>query len=272
MNHISNLDNLTRTTRRREFDDGLMDFVYASTFLIISLLGWLCFSPKGIRWLATALIFNREITIIGLISLVPLLVLLIFGARRVVDRIRRSIIWVDRGFVKALRWQVSWPINLIAVVVSIIMIITAVGLMRRGSIGQDAVLIALVSSIGVATGIVYFGMGIELKLLRYKWVGITGAVLSVLLIPMPISFSVSCSIVAVLAGCESADFTYLLKATGLTKGTLSKHLSKLREAGYVAIEKGYKGNDPHTSAKLTSTGTRAFKKYRRQYISFSRKM
>ena len=33
------------------------------------------------------------------------------------------------------------------------------------------------------------------------------------------------AIVAVLAGCESADFTYLLQATGLTKGTLSKHLA-----------------------------------------------
>ena len=80
------------------------------------------------------------------------------------------------------------------------------------------------------------------------------------------------SIVAVLAGCESADFTYLLNATGLTKGTLSKHLTKLRDAGYVAIEKGFKGNYPHTSASLTPSGVTAFKKYRRQYVAFSRAM
>ena len=80
------------------------------------------------------------------------------------------------------------------------------------------------------------------------------------------------SIVAVLAGCESADFTYLLNATRLTKGTLSKHLSKLRDAGYVAIEKGYKGNYPHTTASLTPSGRQAFKEYRRQYIAFSRTM
>ena len=80
------------------------------------------------------------------------------------------------------------------------------------------------------------------------------------------------SIVAVLAGCDSADFTYLLNATGLTKGTLSKHLTKLRDAGYVAIEKGFKGNYPHTSANLTRSGVIAFKKYRRQYIAFSRAM
>lgn len=80
------------------------------------------------------------------------------------------------------------------------------------------------------------------------------------------------SIVAVLAGCESADFTYLLEATGLTKGTLSKHLTKLREAGYVAIEKDFKGNYPHTSASLTPSGRQAYKNYRRQYIAISRTM
>jgi DNA-binding MarR family transcriptional regulator len=80
------------------------------------------------------------------------------------------------------------------------------------------------------------------------------------------------SIMAVLAGCESADFNYLLNATSLTKGTLSKHLTKLRDAGYVAIEKGYKGNYPHTSASLTPSGRKAFKEYRKQYIAFSRTM
>ena len=80
------------------------------------------------------------------------------------------------------------------------------------------------------------------------------------------------SIMAVLAGCESADFTYLVNATDLNKGTLSKHLTKLRDAGYVEIKKSFKGNYPHTSAKLTDKGRRAFKEYRRQYIAFSNTM
>ena len=78
------------------------------------------------------------------------------------------------------------------------------------------------------------------------------------------------SIMAVLAGCESADFTYLLNVTGLTRGTLSKHLTKLSEAGYLAIKKSFKGNYPNTSAKLTAAGRKAFRNYRRQYIAFSR--
>lgn len=78
------------------------------------------------------------------------------------------------------------------------------------------------------------------------------------------------AIVAVLAGSEGADFTYLVKITGLNKGTLSKHLTKLRDAGYINIEKGYKGNYPHTSAKLTKVGRKAFKAYRRQFAAFNK--
>ncbi len=78
------------------------------------------------------------------------------------------------------------------------------------------------------------------------------------------------SIMAVLAGCESADFVYLQGATGLTRGTLSKHLKKLADAGYITIAKTFKGSYPNTSASLTPTGRKAFRKYRRQYRTFTR--
>ena len=76
------------------------------------------------------------------------------------------------------------------------------------------------------------------------------------------------AIMAVLAGCESADFTFLEKSTELNKGTLSKHLSSLEEAGYIEIRKQFKGKMPNTSAKLTAQGRKAFKHYRKQYQAF----
>jgi len=74
---------------------------------------------------------------------------------------------------------------------------------------------------------------------------------------------------AVLAGCESADFTYLLEATSLTKGTLSKHLTNLEDAGYIKITKSFKGKYPNTAIALTPRGRKAFKKYRQQYQEFN---
>lgn len=75
-------------------------------------------------------------------------------------------------------------------------------------------------------------------------------------------------IVTILSTVESADFLFLQRETELTKGNLSAHLSKLEEAGYVNIEKTFKGKLPLTVCKLTETGQQAFDGYRRQMQDF----
>jgi DNA-binding MarR family transcriptional regulator len=65
---------------------------------------------------------------------------------------------------------------------------------------------------------------------------------------------------------ESADFTFLRNLTGLTWGNLSTHLSKLEEAGYVMIEKGYKGKKPQTMIRLTGQGREAFQAYKKRLL------
>jgi len=75
-------------------------------------------------------------------------------------------------------------------------------------------------------------------------------------------------IVAILYTLESADFLYLQREAGLTKGNLSAHLSKLEEAGYVEIEKTYKGKIPLTLCRLTDAGRTAFENYRKQIKNF----
>lgn len=71
-------------------------------------------------------------------------------------------------------------------------------------------------------------------------------------------------IVAVLYTADRADFLYLLRETELTKGNLSTHLSRLEQAGYVAIEKSFRGKLPHTLVSLTESGRVAFENYRNQ--------
>ena len=75
-------------------------------------------------------------------------------------------------------------------------------------------------------------------------------------------------ILAILATVESADFLYLQRETGLTKGNLSVHLSKLQEAGYVNIEKTYRGKIPLTLCRMTEAGRTAFDAYRKQLTQF----
>ena len=71
------------------------------------------------------------------------------------------------------------------------------------------------------------------------------------------------AIMALLYVVESADFTFLMNQTGLSWGNLSAHMSKLEEAGYLAIEKSFKGRRPNTNLRLTPAGRSAFQSYRR---------
>ena len=69
------------------------------------------------------------------------------------------------------------------------------------------------------------------------------------------------AVMSILADVESADFTYLKKQTGSTSGNLSVQIDKLTSAGYIAVEKGFKGKIPCTTCRITPTGTEAFNSY-----------
>ena len=69
-------------------------------------------------------------------------------------------------------------------------------------------------------------------------------------------------IMACLAIVESADFTFLMRQTGLTRGNLSPNLRKLEEADYVNIEKKFVDRVPRTLIRLTDKGRAALQTYR----------
>lgn len=69
-------------------------------------------------------------------------------------------------------------------------------------------------------------------------------------------------IVATLFVVEKADFLFLMRQTGLTQGNLSSHMNKLEAAGYIDVEKTFRGKRPHTVLRMTDTGRTAFVQYR----------
>jgi DNA-binding MarR family transcriptional regulator len=71
-------------------------------------------------------------------------------------------------------------------------------------------------------------------------------------------------IAATLYPLDSADFLYLARETALTKGNLSSHLARLEGAGYIEIEKTYRGKVPLTLCRLTDAGRTALGAYRDQ--------
>jgi DNA-binding MarR family transcriptional regulator len=68
-------------------------------------------------------------------------------------------------------------------------------------------------------------------------------------------------ILSYLSVVESADFLFLMRQTGLTRGNLSSHLSKLEAAGYVEIKKEFIDRIPRTLLRISKSGKKAFKAY-----------
>ncbi|QOI98332.1 MAG: transcriptional regulator [Flammeovirgaceae bacterium] len=76
-------------------------------------------------------------------------------------------------------------------------------------------------------------------------------------------------VMSLLMSVESAEFTFLKEKTNSTAGNLSVQLDKLSEAGYITIEKSFKGKKPLTTCKVTKKGMKAFEDYvnaLKQYI------
>lgn len=71
------------------------------------------------------------------------------------------------------------------------------------------------------------------------------------------------AIMARLHVLEYADFIYLMNETGLTRGNLSSHMSRLEEAGYITVAKTFEGKTPRTKLALTDHGRAALRSYRR---------
>jgi len=69
-------------------------------------------------------------------------------------------------------------------------------------------------------------------------------------------------ILAYLSIVDSADFTFLLNQTDLTRGNLSANLRKLEDAGYVNIRKEFVDRIPRTLIRLTEEGRTAIQTYR----------
>jgi DNA-binding MarR family transcriptional regulator len=69
------------------------------------------------------------------------------------------------------------------------------------------------------------------------------------------------AIISLLVSLEEADFSYIKEKTGSTAGNLSVQLDKLSSAGYIIIEKTFRGKKPLTLCRISPEGINAFQRY-----------
>ena len=69
------------------------------------------------------------------------------------------------------------------------------------------------------------------------------------------------AVMSLLIGADEAEFPYIKEQTGATAGNLSVQVDKLSEAGYIEVEKTFKGKRPCTICRITPKGHQAFESY-----------
>jgi DNA-binding MarR family transcriptional regulator len=74
-------------------------------------------------------------------------------------------------------------------------------------------------------------------------------------------------VLTLLAMVEEADFMYLLRQTGLSRGNLSVQMTKLEAAGVVRLDRQLDGTRPRTTYTLSKSGRDALRRYKRTMAS-----
>jgi len=200
VNGLIDLDDLTRKTRRMEFDDGLNDLQNGIVFLVLGLLVAFGLSETGARWFISMAIKYGDLVMLIFIVLVAAIAGLLFGIRWAIDRYRKNSLWVQSGYVRSFRWQVDSRINILAVLVFVIVVTLGFAGMIWGNFDDGSDVRFLAAGAGIATGVVYAGMGVSLHLRRYLWVGIIGGALCATLLIVPVSFALSWAIMGAIWG------------------------------------------------------------------------
>ena len=69
------------------------------------------------------------------------------------------------------------------------------------------------------------------------------------------------AVMSLLVSVEEAEFPYIKEQTGSTAGNLSVQIDKLAAAGYIEVEKTFRGKRPCTLCRISDKGMNAFEQY-----------
>jgi len=76
------------------------------------------------------------------------------------------------------------------------------------------------------------------------------------------------AIISLLISVKEAEFTFLKEKTSSTAGNLSVQINKLKEVGYIDVQKQFKDNYPQTICRITVKGIDAFDEYVKNLQSY----
>jgi hypothetical protein len=208
MTNLPDVKRILTETRRYEFADGLRDIQMAILLGITGAVTWLVLQPfwmniltdwgqkfgRGAAWLGLLVVFVPALAAWGMLVLMKY--------------IRNRWLWHESGIVKPSHWVVPRRVTVLSVVILVAGVVLATLARHQGWVEDIDVLRTIWAATGWSFGYTLIGMGRELSLPRYIWLGVLGGALSTVLIFLQLTFA-QVSLVFGLSWC------LLLASSGL---------------------------------------------------------
>jgi hypothetical protein len=193
MNKQTDIEGLIRKTRQYEFVDGLRDLQLAAIMAFFVVFAWLVFTQTGVRWYLRLILFFKDTFgnwapwIDGLLILL-IIISVLGGSLWLMRTMRRKWLWRESGWVKPLPWQVPRKVSILSVVIVLTGIGLAIALFVADMVEASFILRMLWVATGWALGFTLIGVGREIGLKRYIWLGSVGGIASTVLLFVPLTF------------------------------------------------------------------------------------
>lgn len=187
------IDALIRKTRQYEFVDGLRDLQMAAIMALLGAFAWFSLTLAGMHWYVRLILYLKDTFgswarwINGLVYLLILFAVL-GGSLWIMRVLRRKWLWRESGWVKPVRWQVPRRITVLSAVIMLGGIVLGLILLSAGKVDKSFVLRMLWTATGWGFGYTLIGMGREIGLIRYVWLGVFGGLASTAVLFLPLTF------------------------------------------------------------------------------------
>ncbi|MEE8568711.1 MAG: hypothetical protein V3S81_08870, partial [Anaerolineales bacterium] len=147
----------------------------------------------GMRWLIQLIldlkaIFGDWTRWVSLLLYFLILFSILGGSLWLMRVLRRKWLWRESGWVKPLRMQVPRKANILATAIFLSGIAVSIALLIAGKVDESFVGRMLWAATGWGFGYTLLGMGREIGLRRYIWLGVTGGLASTILLFLPLTF------------------------------------------------------------------------------------
>ena len=167
-------------TKQYEFADGLREIQLGITLILIGAFwNWVVFEPSWVRVLIQLRDdYGKWATIVFFTLTIAIPLFATYGIQRIMEYVRRRWLWRESGMVKSSQMLVPRRFNVAATIVFIGTLVLGFTLQPNLKTGEWFAWSLILVALGWSFGIVLIGLGRNIEISRYVYMGVIGGLAS----------------------------------------------------------------------------------------------